>query len=124
MAIKILVVEDDPTILESLKALLAAKGYGVVAAMDGAEGVAAARREKPQLILLDVILPKMGGFDVCQILKKDPATKEIKIVMTTALGRMGDVESAFASGADDYLIKPFDSQRLFKKIEKVLGTKS
>ncbi len=124
MAVKILIVEDDPTIMESLKALLAAKGYTVSSAMDGAEGVAAARREKPQLILLDVILPKMGGFDVCQILKKDSATKGIKIIMTTALGRMGDVESAFASGADDYLIKPFDSQRLFAKVEKILGTKS
>jgi two-component system alkaline phosphatase synthesis response regulator PhoP len=121
MAIKILIVEDDPTIRESLNALLTAKGYVISTAGDGAEAVAAARKENPQLMLLDVILPKMGGLDVCQILKKDPGTKEIKIVMITALGRMGDVESAFASGADDYLIKPFDSQRLFKKIEKVLN---
>ncbi len=121
MAIKILIVEDDPTIAESLNALLTAKGYSALAVGDGSEAVVAARRENPQLMLLDVILPKMGGLDVCQILKKDPATKDIKIVMITALGRMGDVEAAFSSGADDYLIKPFDSQRLFKKIEKVLN---
>lgn len=121
MAVKILLVEDDPTISESLKALLMAKGYVVVTAGDGSQAIIDARKEKPELMLLDVILPKMGGLDVCQILKKDPETKEIKIVMITALGRMGDVESAFASGADDYLIKPFESQRLFKKIEKVLN---
>lgn len=121
MAVKILIVEDDPTISESLNALLTAKGYLVSTAGDGAEAVALARREKPQLMLLDVILPKMGGIDVCQILKKDPNTKDIKIVMITALGRMGDVEAAFTGGADDYLIKPFESQRLFKKIDKVIN---
>lgn len=121
MAAKILVVEDEVEIAENLQALLNAKGYSVVRAADGSEAVAKARQEKPAAILLDVILPKMGGFDVCRILKSDPATKAIKIVMITGLGRMGDVETAFQHGADDYLIKPFDSQRLFKKLEKVLG---
>lgn len=121
MATKILVIEDESGIAENLQALLSAKGYQVLLAGDGSEGINIARKESPQLILLDVLLPKMGGFDVCRMLKSDPATKAIRIIMVTGLGRMGDVETAFRNGADDYIIKPFDSARLFKKIEKVLS---
>lgn len=121
MATKILVIEDEAGIAENLQALLAAKGYQVLLAADGSEGISLARKEMPRLILLDVLLPKMGGFDVCRMLKSDPATKAIRIIMVTGLGRMGDVETAFRNGADDYIIKPFDSARLFKKIEKVLS---
>ena len=67
------------------------------------------------------MLPRMSGFDVCKLLRSDPKTAKLKIIMVTGLGRMGDVEEAFRAGADDYLIKPFDSARLFKKIEKVLA---
>lgn len=122
MATKILIVEDELDIAENLQALLAAKGYAVTLAHDGTEGINAARKEVPDLLLLDVMLPKMGGFDVCRLLKADPATKKIRIVMVTGLGRMGDVETAFQNGADDYIIKPFDSARLFKKIEKVMSS--
>ncbi len=121
MATKILLVEDEPAIAENLEALLNAKGYSVVRAEDGAEAVDLARKEKPDLMLLDIMLPKMGGFDVCRILKGDAATKGIKVIMLTGLGKMGDVETAFENGANDYLIKPFESVRLFKKIEKVLA---
>ena len=67
------------------------------------------------------MLPTLGGFEVCKMIKANPATKGIKVVMVTGLGRVGDVETAFASGADDYIIKPFDSERLFKKLDKVLA---
>ena len=117
----ILIVDDEPAIAENLQALLMAKGFEVSLAGDGSEAVEVARLKKPDLMLLDVMLPKMGGFDVCGILKGDEATKNIKIIMITGLGRMGDVETAFSKGADDYIIKPFDSQRLFRKIEKVLA---
>jgi two-component system cell cycle response regulator len=120
MAAKILIVEDERAIAENLQALLAARGYDVRLAEDGAEGMAKARLEKPDIMLLDIMLPKMGGFDVCKILKADPMMKKTKIIMITGLGRMGDVEKAFQSGADDYIIKPFDSQRLFKKLDKAL----
>ncbi|HEX4049060.1 MAG TPA: response regulator, partial [Elusimicrobiota bacterium] len=73
------------------------------------------------LVLLDVMLPRLSGHDVCRMLREDPKTAGAKIVMVTGLGRGGDVEEAFAAGADDYLIKPFDSARLYKKIEKVLA---
>lgn len=118
---KILIVEDEPEIADNLAALLAAKGHKVATCLEGADGVARARKETFDLLLLDVMLPRMSGFDVCKLLKADPKTAKLKIVMVTGLGRMGDVEEAFRAGADDYLIKPFDSARLFKKIEKVLA---
>lgn len=121
MATKVLIVEDEPEIADNLQALLEAKGYQVTVARDGGEAVTQARALGPDLMLLDVMLPKIGGFDVCRLLKGDPATKSIRIVMITGLGRMGDVETAFQNGADDYIIKPFDTVRLFKKIDKVMA---
>ncbi len=121
MALKVLIVEDEPAIAENLQALLSAKGYEVAVAGDGSAAVAEARKMRPDLVLLDIMLPKLGGFDVCRILKMDPATQRAKVVMITGLGRMGDVETAFKNGADDYIIKPFDTERLFKKLEKVLA---
>ena len=118
----ILVVEDEIDIAENLVALLAAKGHRASAVGDGAQALERARKELPDLILLDVMLPRLSGHDVCRMLRADPKTAKIKIVMVTGLGRGGDVDDAFAAGADDYLIKPFDSARLFKKIEKVLGS--
>lgn len=121
MALKVLVVEDDFGIAENLRALLTAKGYKVLEAADGATAVTVARKELPELVLLDILLPKMGGFDVCKILKTDAATRKIKIVMITGLSQMADVETAFQNGASDYIIKPFDADRLFRKIDKVLA---
>ncbi len=118
---RILVVDDEVDIVENIAALLKAKGHQVSWAADGAEALARAKKERPELVLLDVILPRLSGFDVCKLLRSEPKTAKVKIVMVTGLGRLGDVETAFASGADDYLIKPFDSERLFKKIEKVLA---
>jgi DNA-binding response OmpR family regulator len=118
---RILVVEDENALAENLAALLSAKGHKVSISPDGADALSRARKERPDLILLDVMLPRMSGHDVCRLLRADPKTAGLKIVMVTGLGRGGDVEDAFAAGADDYLIKPFDSARLFKKIEKVLG---
>jgi two-component system phosphate regulon response regulator PhoB len=120
MSAKILIVEDEPAVAENLQALLAAKGYEVATAGDGADGIAKARHERPDLMLLDIMLPKMGGFDVCKLVKSDPVLRKIKVIMITGLGRMGDVETAFQNGADDYIIKPFDTQRLFKKLDKAL----
>ncbi|MBI5211104.1 MAG: response regulator [Elusimicrobia bacterium] len=121
-SIKVVIAEDEFAVAENLKALLLARGYKVFTAADGVQAVEAARKEHPDLLLLDILMPKMGGYDVCRILKSDPATKNIKIVMITALGRMGDIETAFQHGASDYVIKPIDQERLFKKIDKVLGS--
>ncbi len=120
MAVKVLIAEDEPAVAENLEALLRAKGYETKWVADGAQAVASAKRDRPDVMLLDIMLPKMDGFDVCRLLRADPVTQKVKIIVVTGLGRMGDVETAFASGATDYIIKPFDSERLFKKIEKVL----
>jgi DNA-binding response OmpR family regulator len=118
---KILIVEDETAIAENLHALLTARGYEVAWIPDGADALAIAKKQLPDLVLLDVMLPRVSGFDICRLLKSDADTAKIKIVMITGLGRMGDVEKAFGQGADDYIIKPFDSERLFKKVEKALG---
>jgi DNA-binding response OmpR family regulator len=118
---RILIVEDEHDIAENLVALLSAKGHKATSTADGADALHRARKELPDLILLDVMLPRMSGHDVCRMLRAEPRTAKLKIVMVTGLGRGADVEEAFAAGADDYLIKPFDSARLFKKIDKVLG---
>jgi CheY-like chemotaxis protein len=118
---RVLIVEDELDIAENIAALLAAKGHRATIVADGAEALRLARKELPELILLDVMMPRMSGFDVCRLLRADPKTAKLKVLMVTGLGRGGDVEEAFAAGANDYLIKPFDSDRLFKKIDKVLG---
>ncbi len=121
MAKKILIVEDEFPVAENLKALLSVQGHKILEAGDGEAAVKIARKELPDLILLDILLPKMGGFDVCRILKSEAPTKHIKIIMITGLGKMGDVETAFQHGATDYLIKPVDPERLYKKIEKAFA---
>lgn len=118
---RVLIVEDEPAIAENLAALLRLRGHVVEAVADGVEAVELARKRAPELVLLDVMLPGMSGFDVCRMIKADVKSAKAKIIMVTGMGRMGDVEDAFAAGADDYLIKPFDSERLFKKMEKVLA---
>src|SRR5581483_12128914 len=119
----ILVVEDDFALVSNIEALLKTLGHNVSSAADGQAGVEAARRGLPDLILLDVMLPKLGGIEVCRILRSDPKTKHIKILMLTGLGTMADVETAFSAGASDYLIKPYDPERLVKKIALVLNGK-
>lgn len=118
---KVLIIEDDFSLAENLSSLLKKKGFEVESAADGPAGIAAARRFLPDVVLLDILIPKISGFDVCRTLRSDEATKDIKILMTTGLDRMADVEKAFSCGAADYLVKPFDSERLLKKIKKVLG---
>ncbi|MDE2290670.1 MAG: response regulator [Elusimicrobia bacterium] len=117
---KVLIVEDDYALADNITALLKLKGYEVGFAPDGEAGIETARKMKPDVVLLDIMIPKVGGFDACRILRGDPQTMKAKVIMMTGLDRIGDVERAFSAGASDYLIKPFDSERLFKKIEKVL----
>jgi len=118
---RIMVIEDEHDIADNIVALLTARGHKASAVYDGADGVARARKEQPELILLDVMLPRMSGLDVCKILKSEAKTSKIKVIMVTGLGRGGDVETGLDAGADDYLIKPFDTERLLKKIDRVLA---
>ena len=116
----ILVVEDEVAIAENIVALLAARGYEMSSCGDGFDALELARKQPPHLVLLDVNLPRLSGFEICKLLRADPRTDKVKIIMVTGLDRGGDVEKAFAVGADDYLVKPFDSERLLKKIQKAL----
>jgi len=122
---KILLVDDDSDFLEATKQILAANRYEVITAKDGEEGIAKARYENPDLILLDVIMPGMDGFTVCYELRKSPQTRPIPIIMLTAVGQQFSkpdygVEIAIDHLADDYIDKPVDTATLLKKIEKHL----
>ena len=117
---KILVIEDDIGHGQSLKFLLERKGAETQVARDGAQGLVQARSYLPDLILLDVLLPKINGFELCKALKADPATQNIPVVMMTGMDKMGDVEQGFEAGANGYLIKPVEPERLFKKISEFL----
>jgi DNA-binding response OmpR family regulator len=122
---KILVVDDDADLLESAKQVLVAHGYDVILAKDGEEGLAKARFEYPDLILLDVIMPGKDGYSVCYELRKSAQTRPIPIIMLTAIGQQlarpeYGMDIAIDHLADDYISKPFDTQTLLKKLEKHL----
>jgi two-component system, cell cycle response regulator len=120
---KILIVEDEPDIAESLQARLALENYVVVIAKNGQEGVEQARSEKPDLILLDVMMPILNGYDVCNLLKSDKRTAHIPILVLTALPHVEDAEKAFSAGAADFLNKPYTNERLIQKVQKLLQPK-
>lgn len=117
---KVLFVEDEPDQIMMVKLHLESQGYRVISAMDGEEGLTRARQDKPDLILLDLILPKIGGFEVCRRLKQEPGTSSIPILVITVSGVIDAKEKSFAAGADDYIQKPYDPKDLALKIEKLL----
>ncbi|MFA5167501.1 MAG: response regulator [Candidatus Omnitrophota bacterium] len=117
---KILFIEDEPDQVMMISLRLEKNGYEVISSMDGEEGFKMAIREKPSLILVDVVMPGIDGFEVCRRLRKDPATKHIPIISTTAAG-MDDVErQCITAGADDCVRKPYDSADLLRKIHRLL----
>lgn len=114
---KILIVEDDLNLLEAIKYNLQKEGYQVISATDGAEALDAARLEKPSLIILDIMLPKISGFEVCRILRKETSTP---IIMLTAKADETDKVVGFELGADDYMTKPFSLRELLARIRAIL----
>ncbi|MCG3204723.1 MAG: Alkaline phosphatase synthesis transcriptional regulatory protein PhoP [Elusimicrobia bacterium] len=118
---KILVVEDEPDIADGLKLRLDMAGYDVVLAADGQDGILKAKNEKPDLVVLDLMIPKMDGYEVCRILRSSAFTKTTPILILTALQMVGDIDKAFEVGANDYLSKPFTNERLLAKITKLLN---
>ncbi|MBC8191935.1 MAG: response regulator [FCB group bacterium] len=112
----ILVVDDEEHIRFILKYNLELDGHLVTLAHNGAEALELAK-QPPDLVLLDVMMPVMDGLEACEALKKDPETSEIPVFMLTAKTQMGDIEEAFRLGANDYLTKPFDADRLAARIE-------
>ncbi len=124
MSKRILLVDDEPSILLSLEFLMEQEGYDVQTATDGDEALQAMSEKLPDLILLDIMMPKRDGFEVCQIIRANPEWKETKIILLTAKGREVDQEKGLALGADDYVTKPFATQELVKKVKMVLESSS
>lgn len=121
MAKKILIADDEPNIVISLEFLMQHSGYQVKTASDGEEALRQITEFKPDLILLDIMLPLRDGFEVCQKLRENPDWSNVKIVMLTAKGREVEVAKGLALGADVYITKPFATKDLLANVQRLLG---
>ena len=117
---KILVVDDEPSILEVVQYNLKKAGFRVITASDGQAGLQRCRAEEPDLVLLDLMLPKVDGLEVCRILKQDPKTRHIPIIMVTVKAEETDRVVGLELGADDYVTKPFSPRELVARVKAVL----
>jgi DNA-binding response OmpR family regulator len=117
---KILVVDDEPNIVQTLRDRLEMNDYRVVTAGNGEEGLEKALGEKPDIILLDVIMPVMDGHEMLERLRRTDVGKEIPVIMLTARSQSHDIARANACGIEDYVVKPFDLSELLEKIENIL----
>jgi len=117
---KILIADDNLPNVELLEAYLGDMECEIAIAADGRETLDKVAEFHPHLILLDIMMPKLSGFEVCKQLKQDPATNQIMILMVTALNELGDIERAVASGCDDFLSKPVNKLELVKRVENML----
>ena len=118
---KILVADDEPNIVISLEYLMKREGYTVLVARDGQEALDAIARDKPDLVLLDAMMPKKSGFEVCQAVRASEELQATKILMLTAKGRDTDLAKGLALGADAYMTKPFSTRELVQKVAEMLG---
>lgn len=121
MSHKILIVDDEPNIVISLEFLMKKEGFQIAVAVDGEEALAKVASFAPELLLLDVMMPKKSGFEVCEALRADPANSALKIVMLTAKGRETEVAKGLAIGADAYVTKPFSTKDLVVRVKELLG---
>ncbi len=115
---KILIIDDEPDIVETVSFMLQARNFSVITAIDGFAGIEQAKLNKPDLILLDIMMPGMDGYETCLKLRSDKDTKNIPIIMFTAKGESESVQKAHKSGANDYIVKPFSLPTLLNKINK------
>ena len=121
MANKILVVDDEPNIVLSLEFLMKQAGFQVRTASDGEAALTAIAAERPDLMLLDVMMPRKNGYEVCQAVRANPDWKGIRIIMLTAKGREVEREKGLALGADDYITKPFSTQEVVERVRELLA---
>lgn len=124
MTNKILIADDEQNIVISLEFLMKREGFEVTVANDGEEALERIRNDRPDLVLLDVMMPRKTGFEVCQAVKSDPALQGVKILMLTAKGRDTEVAKGLAMGADAYMTKPFSTRELVAKVKSLLGLES
>ena len=119
---KILFIEDEPTLQKTFGDTLKSEGYEMISALDGEIGLRLAESEKPDLILLDLILPRLHGFEILKKLKEDPATKKIPIIILTNLERIEDVNKALELGATTFLVKnQYTLKEVIEKVKKAIG---
>jgi len=118
---KVLLVDDSNTVLMMEKMILAKGAFDIVVARDGDEAIAQAKREKPDVILLDVVMPRLDGLMACAQIHGDPETAHIPIIMVTTRGEERNVETAFRNGATDYVTKPINGLELLTKLHNALG---
>ncbi len=123
MTRNVLVVDDEPNIVLSIKFLINQQGYVVRTASNGEEALQELSRQIPDLILLDIMMPKPDGYEVCQKIRATPEWKDIPIIMLTAKGRDVEKQKGLAMGADDYITKPFATHELVAKVRAVLNEK-
>lgn len=121
MAKRILVVDDEPRVLAVISKRLESKGYEVITATEGYEGLRKARTEKPDLIILDLIMPNLNGYQICAMLKRDLDYKHIPILMLTARSQEKDIEEGMKMGADAYLTKPYKDEVLLSYVAELLA---
>ncbi len=120
MTHSVLVVDDEPNIVLSLEFLIRQAGYEVRVARDGEAALKSMEEQTPDLVLLDVMMPKRDGFDVCETIRANPAWKDVRIIMLTAKGRDIEREKGLALGADAYITKPFSTRRAMEQIKRFL----
>lgn len=118
---KILIAEDEPDIRELVAFTLRFAGYEVVVAANGEEAVEQARREVPDLILMDVRMPRLTGYDACRLIKADPALADIPVVFLSAKGQDAEIQTGLQAGADEYLLKPFAPDHLTQRVRSILA---
>ena len=121
MTHKILIADDEPNIVVSLEYLLKRAGYTVLVARDGQEAIDTLRRERPALVLLDVMMPRKNGHEVCAELRADEALRHTRVLMLSAKGRDTDVDKGLGVGADAYMTKPFSTRELAEKVRDLLS---
>jgi DNA-binding response OmpR family regulator len=118
---KILIVDDEADLVETVRFPLEMEGFSVLVSYNGEDGLGQARREKPDLILLDLMLPKLDGYKVCRLLKFDERYKNIPILMLTAKTQEKDKALGLETGANEYITKPFDLEKLVEKVKEYLS---
>lgn len=117
---KVLIVDDEVDLVDMLKIHLEAAGYDVVTAQNGRQGLEVARKSEPDIIMLDIMMPNLDGYQTCKLIKRDKSLMKKPIIMLTAKGQAADEIQGYDCGADAYIVKPFDCGALIEKIERLL----
>ena len=123
MSASILIADDDSNIVQALRFLMEKEGYVVRVATDGETALAAVARHRPDLLLLDVMMPRRNGFDVCTSIRADPDLAETRIIMLSAKGLAGERNRGLRAGADDYVTKPFSTRELIARVKEILDAR-